>query len=320
MEIRPYHPDDDAALIAIERQSPRGFPEPFVHFRRRFVERAELYPQYLTLIAEDGGQIIGMSSIIVKEAYLGGELVKMAYSFDSRVLPTHRKKGIGLAMLNEKLRWAKQQGAAGAYSLIVATNQASLHMVEKAGYQKVRMILYLQFQPFPLFIPPALPIQCDTIPTDQERIQAAYARYDFFVPNIADKVRHLEFQRLSTPQGIGLSVYNQALVYCQIPADAPYPQSDEEAARLGRNWQVFDVVGMHQNADELGAVFSTLRDQAVSMNVNKITWQIDRNERVPHFMMDESHLMIDYWLMYKSFDGNAPPQWSDSVYLDPRDL
>ncbi len=46
MIIRPYMPEDDDALLHLERLSSRGFPKPFVHFRRRFMDRAELYSHY----------------------------------------------------------------------------------------------------------------------------------------------------------------------------------------------------------------------------------------------------------------------------------
>ncbi|MFP4323128.1 MAG: N-acetyltransferase family protein [Anaerolineales bacterium] len=323
MEIRPYTAADDPHLMAIEQRSARGFPQPFVHFRRRFIDRAELYSNHCTLVAEDRGQIIGVTSIIVKDTLIGNSRTKIAYSFDTRVAPEYRRQGVGHALVEEKLKWARDKGAVGVYSLIVTTNQASMGMVQKSGYQKIRIILYAQFQPYPLIIPPQYEPHCRKNPKTDEPLLHTFDGRDLYVPHVAQRVQHLDFQRwtLDDDSGnhAGLSVYNQSKIYLKIPAEAPWPQTESDVERLGRNLQIFDVIGLEHPA-LLKDLFDWVRDDAVTNNVNKLTWLIDRNETLPAFIFDDMSYQTDYWLMYKPFEDTDQPTWEGLVYLDPRDI
>jgi GNAT superfamily N-acetyltransferase len=322
MEIRLYQPEDDPALLALERQSPRGFPHPFVHFRYRFIERAQLYPQHHTVVATVGGEVAGVSSIVIKQTYVGGEACLLAYSFDSRVHPRFRQQGIGHAMLGEKLAWAKAQGAEGVYSLIVATNKESLGMVQKSGYEKIRLVLYLQFQPYPLLMPLQGQPLCESHCQDIEDIYQAYSHYNLFTPDVTAGVRHLDFQRWHLgndfQERAALSLYNQAQVYFKIPAEAPWPRTPEEAAHWGKSWVFFDPIGL-DSPELFHQLFAYLRDEAVIQGVNKMVWMVDRQETLPYFVLEEAAAQMDYWLMYKSLNGRAL-DWSRNTYLDPRDL
>ncbi|HLA42449.1 MAG TPA: GNAT family N-acetyltransferase, partial [Aggregatilineales bacterium] len=311
-----------AQLMQIERHSPRGEPHPFVHYRRRFVERAEMYPQHQTLVALNDGKQVAVSSIIIKETIIGGESVKIAYSFDTRVLPSHRQKGIGHAMVEAKLQWAKEQGAVGVYSLIVTTNKPSLAMVAKSGYEKVRMILYVQFQPYPLIMPLEKEPNCTVEPGDYEKILAVHGKRDLFVPNMAQSVAKYDYQRWWIESGdkyASMSLFNQAQIYFQIPADDPWPKTENDVARYGRNLQLFDIVGMDE-PELLYPVFQRIRDNAVVTNVNRITWLLDRSELIPRFVFDEAAHQKDYWLLYRPFNRDIKPNWTNLIYLDPRDL
>jgi len=323
MQIRPYQPEDDPLLMQLERQCPRGFPNPFVHFRRRFIARAELYKESLTLVALDQGQIVGVSSIVLKDTFIGGIPVKVAYTFDSRVAPTHRRRGIGHTLVNEKLKWAVQRGAVGAYSLIIATNQASLGMVAKSGYKKVRLILYLEYTPYPILETPLYNAEFTDSPADHDLVDATFYPRDLYVPYVVDRVRDYDYQRWSIRDEqdnyAALSVYNQSHVFMQISADDPYPKTEAEINRLGRNLQIFDEVGMH-NGKLMHALFQWLRDDAIVSNVNRLTWLVDRNDPVPHFILADASEQKDYWLLFKSFHDGWEPNWSERVYLDPRDL
>jgi predicted N-acetyltransferase YhbS len=322
MEIRPYESNDEPHLMWLERNSPRGFPG-FVHFRRRFIDRAELYSRPLTLVACEDKEVIAVSSIIVKSTMIGGEPVKIAYSFDTRVAPAHRRKGIGHKLVEEKLKWARAEGAVGVYSLIVATNLPSVGMVEKSGYKKTHLILYLRFQPTPMISMLTGELSCSPIPSDDVKIQTFYGKRDMYTPDLAKKVEKLDFQRwvISDSRGghAGISVYNQARVYVQIPESAPWPTTEEEIKRLGRNLQLFDVTGFDR-PDLLRSLFEFLRDEAVITNTNKLMWLVDRNDKVPRFVFEDAAYQQDYWLMYKSFESGIEPNWHGPVYLDPRDL
>jgi predicted N-acetyltransferase YhbS len=326
MEIRPYQPEDDPLLLELERQSPRGFPHPFVHFRRRFIDRANMYKNSFTLVAvADGGQIVGVTSIIVRKTLIGGEPMMIAYSFDTRVHPKHRRHGIGHALVEEKLKWAQTQGAIGVYSLIVTTNQASLGMVAKSGYQKIRLVLYFEFSPAPMIDGSPQQVECHTALREEDvrDIHWYYGTRDLYTPNISSRLTDLEFQRWTANNGnderAGISVYNQSKIYAHLSADAPWPRTELEIDRLGRNLKLFDLTGIDKPA-LLKSVFDTLRDEAVVYNVNKLTVLFDKAELIPRFIMESASHQTDYWLMFKPFYIDAIPNWTDYVYLDPRDL
>lgn len=325
MEIRPYQPEDDPLLLELERQSPRGFPHPFVHFRRRFIDRATMYPQSHTLVAEMDGQIVGVTSIIVRKTFIGGEPMLMAYSFDTRVHPKHRRHGIGHAMVEEKLKWARTQGAIGVYSLIVTTNQASLGMVAKSGYQKIRLVIYFEFSPYPMLEFSPHTVECyETLHEEDIRdIHWYYGSRDLYTSNISERLKNLDLQRWRVTDGngtrAGISVYNQSKIYAHLSADAPWPRTEPEIERLGRNLKLFDLTGI-EHPHLLKPVFDTLRDEAVVHNVNKLTILFDKAELIPRFIMEAANHETDYWLMFKPFFNDAMPNWSEYVYLDPRDL
>lgn len=308
--------------MRLERQSPRGFP-PFVHFRRRFIDRAELYDTHYTLVAEKDGKVIGISSIALKSTFVNRIPVTMGYSFDTRVSPDYRRNGVGHALVQEKLRWAKSQGAVGAYSLVVATNQASLGMTAKAGYARTHMILYLQYSPAPLMMPLKGDVSVSPHPPDDQRIRAHYELRDLYAPHIMEHLHPYDYQRWhykdEAGHCAGLSVYDQAKVYVHVPIEAPWPTNEQEIARLGRCWQLFDMVGAESPAT-LATLLAVLRDEAVMSNVNKLIWLVDRNDPLPSFVFDEASSQLDYWLLYNNFEPDAVPQWNGPVYLDPRDL
>lgn len=325
MEIRPYQPEDDPLLIELERQSPRGFPHPFVHFRRHFIDRANLYKNSHTLVAVLDGQIVGVTSIITRNTYIGGEPAQIAYSFDTRVHPKYRRNGIGHAMVEEKLKWARTQGALGVYSLIVTTNKESLGMVAKSGYGKIRQVLFLEFSPVPLLDFTRYQVECREKLNDEDKrdVKWYYGHRDLYTPHIADRLQNLDFQRwvvkANDDDRAGISVYNQSKVYAHISVDAPWPHNEADIARLGRNLRLFDPTGIDK-PHLLQPVFETLRDEAVVHNVNKMTMLFDKAEIIPSFILEEASHKTDYWLMFRPFFEDAVPNWSDYVYLDPRDL
>ena len=322
LTVRHYREDDDPYLMELERLSPRGEPRPFVHFRHQFVDRAMLYRQPYLFIAEKDQRPVGVTSIAIKETYIGPDPVRIAYSFDTRVHPNYRRQGIANAMQEEKLAFLRSEGIHGIYACVVATNVASLSMLEKVGFHRARMILHLSFSPYPLIMPPEEEINTYDAPYDADIIDETFGTRDLFVEGIADAVSHFNYQQFVIENDSGLasmSIYDQSLVYQQVSADEPWP-SAEEIAQRARTWRIFDEVGIYQK-DRLEAVFNHVRDLAVVSNVSKLTWIIDRSDPVPGFVFSEASTQKDYWIMFCPLMADWEPQWSSSpVYVDARDL
>lgn len=325
MHIRYYHPDDDPALMQLERLSPRGLPEPFVHFRRRFIDRAALFADHQMLVAEHECRIVGCVAIAVKRTHIGGRPVSLGYVFDLRAHPQVRRQGIGSALVVAVDDYLIEREIDGVYALIVASNMPSLRLFDKLGYQRLRQMILLSFQPYPAVdFPEYLPRHTDDFTTDHDLIEAVHSGRDLYVPDVAARVKDYGFERwtvdIGDAQFAGLSVFDQSYVFQQWPADRPFPTEDELRTQGNKSLRFFDEVGIH-NPVLLRAIFDTLRDAAVADSVSKLTLLLDRQDRVPIFLFDEADRQIDYWLSFKSLNPAWVPEWQDRpVYVDTRDL
>uniref|UniRef100_A0A2P2Q3Y2 N-acetyltransferase n=1 Tax=Rhizophora mucronata TaxID=61149 RepID=A0A2P2Q3Y2_RHIMU len=118
-------------------------------------------PAFLMLVAELGGEIVGMIRGCIKTVTCGKKLsrqmkcsssssndsttkpvpvyTKAAYILGLRVSPPHRRMGIGLKLVNRIEEWFRQNGAEYAYLATENENQASVKLfTDKCGYSKFR--------------------------------------------------------------------------------------------------------------------------------------------------------------------------------------
>lgn len=326
MQIRFYHPEDDPALMHLERLSPRGLPEPFVHFRRRFIDRAALFPDHQLLVAEDAGQVVGCTAIAVKRTHIGGRPVSVGYIFDVRTHPEIRRRGLGTLLLQAAENYMKDRGLDGAYGHIVTSNVASLRLFGKLGYERTRQLILLTFQPFPMIeFPDYMPRHTDDHTVDHDLVEAVHSSRDLYVPDVADAVHDFGYERWSLDMGgsqfAGVSLFDQSYVFQQWPADKPFPTEEELRMISNASLRMFNEVGIHSPA-LLKAIVDTLRDNAVADSVSKLSLLIDSQDRVPTFLFAEAHAQMVYWVVFKSFDfASWTPEWQDGpIYVDTREL
>jgi ribosomal protein S18 acetylase RimI-like enzyme len=325
MDIRRYHPDDDPALMALERLCPRGVPEPFVHYRRRFIDRAAIFPDHELLIAEDQDNVVGTIALCVKQTTIRGNPVALGYVFDARVNPAVRRQGIGQALIDAVDQYLLGRGVDGVYAHILSTNVSSLRLFAKMGYARVRQLLLLTYQPYPLSeIPHWMPRHTADHTTDQDFVRAVHGRRDLYVQDVADQLKDFGFQRWTLDLGgalfAGVSLFDQSNVFQQWPADKPFPLEEEMHTQGAKSLRLFDEIGTH-NRDLLQAIFDTLRDLAVTENAGKLTLMIDRLDPVPTFFFSEANTQLDYWMVFKSLRPGWVPEWQDRpIYIDAREL
>jgi ribosomal protein S18 acetylase RimI-like enzyme len=324
MIVRWYQPEDEPYLMEIERLSPRGEPRPFVHFRRRFVDRAFLYEDPHVFIAEEDGRPIGMTSIAIKRTRIGDENVRVAYSFDTRVHPAYRRRGVANAMQEEKLAFLRSEGVHAIYAYVVATNYMAIEMLEKVNFHRTRMILHLTFPPYPMIFSPSVePLRIRHL-GDYDLVHDIHCQRDLYIPDVASSVQDFNFEWICVkPDGSdsmsGLSLFDQSMVYQQVSADEPWP-TEEEISQRARTLRIFDETGINQ-AEHLRWVFDSIRDYAVTANVARFTWLIDRNNPVPRFVFEDASGQKDYWMLFQSLIPDWEPQWkSGPIYVDARDL
>jgi hypothetical protein len=211
------------------------------------------------------------------------------------------------------------------YGHIVASNIASLKLFAKLGYQRLRQVMMLVYQPYPLFdIPDWMPRHVEDHCADYDMIKAIHSARDLYVPDVSERVKDFGFQRWSVDMGsahfAGMSVFDQSYVFQQWPAHLPFPSEEEMKIRGTKSLRLFDEVGIH-NSPLLLTIFDTLRDLAVADQVSKLTMLIDRMDRIPTFFFSEAFNQMDYWMVFKSLNPDWTPEWQDGpIYMDARDL
>ncbi len=325
MHIRYYHPQDDPALMALERLSPRGLPEPFVHYRRRFIDRAALFSDHQLLVAEHEHQVVGCVALAVKRTHVGGRPVSVGYIFDVRTHPDVRRRGIGSALLEAVDIYLIGREVDGAYGHIEAGNVASLRLFDKFGYERTRQLLMLFYHPYPMIdFPDWMPRHTEDHTSEQDLVRAVHSSRDLYVSDVAERLKDFGFERWSVDMGAarfaGLSLFDQTYVFQQWPADLPFPSEDEMSSGRNKSLRLFDEIGAH-NAPVLQAIFDSVRDLAVTNNVSKLSLLIDRMDRVPVFLFSEAYKQMEYWMVFKSLNRDWIPEWQDApLYVDTREL
>lgn len=325
MVIRFYRPEDDPALMILERRCPRGLPEPFVHYRRRFIDRAALFPDHQLLVAEQAGAIVGAGAVSVRRTQIGGQPATLGYVFDVRADPAMRRSGIGQSLVAAIDDYLIGRGADGVYAHIVASNVPSLRLFAKLGYRQLRQTLLLIFRPLPAPRPPAWTPHCTGDPAaGQDQVQAVHGARDLYAPGVAEQVKELGFERWSVDLGgaqfAGVSLFEQSRVFQQWPAELPFLSEEDMRQRGERTLRLFDEVGLH-NPPLLQAVFDTLRDRLAGDHASRLTLLIDRSARIPPFLLSAAWKQIDYWTVFKSLKPGWTPEWRDTpLYIDAREL
>ena len=307
--------------MAIEYRSPRGASNPFVHYRRRFVDRTALFDNAQLWVLDIDGEVAGCIAIALKQTQVNREPVTLAYLFDLRVDPIHRRKGYGQLLTRHAEKYAYSQGALGVYGLIVSVNLPSIKLLELLGYQRIRQVLYLVYPPAVLNSPPAVPIDCESDPRNDPLRFTPLADRDFCVADAADQVGGCEYGRWFHDSNFGyasLSGFDQSYVFRQVSVD-DLALSEEVLQQRSRNMRLFHPIGT-EYPDLLGIVFDIVRDQALVNNYYSLSMVVDAEETLPGYFFSTSEQQKRYWLVYRSLQPDFNPEWGSPFYIDPRDI
>ncbi|MBA3532606.1 MAG: GNAT family N-acetyltransferase [Ardenticatenales bacterium] len=316
MIIRPYVEADDPALMVLERQCPRGDPDPFVHYRRRFVDRAALFTEYYLLLIESQGTIVAVAAASIKNSTIKGQSMRIGYIFDVRVSPAMRRQGLAATLVEGLEADLQSMGCEGVYAHVVATNVASLRLFTNLGYTRQRQLRFLTYQPMPLFTSDPVPVLRHRAPPYDE-IAYHHREHDLFVEDVAPSLVPFDFECWESQEGsASISLFDQSQVFQQVPIDAPWP-TPEEIARRGRHWRLFHPFG---NAADLQPLFDTIRDQAVSENINKLTMLVDVEDPLPSFIYAETTDQREYVALTRPFDPKWDGTFGPKFYCDTREL
>jgi len=134
ISIREFrYPDDYPAVIELWQNAGPG-----IHVRRSDQpEGIELKLQRdpdLFLVAEAGGQMIG--------AVLGGFDGRRGMMYHLAVAESQRRKGIGLALMEELERRLRAKGCIRYYLLVTQDNESAVKFYEDYGWQRMPLYIY----------------------------------------------------------------------------------------------------------------------------------------------------------------------------------
>jgi len=133
--IREATPDDNAALLELEKDSPQGTGISILIDREDYFYRSRVHPQSHVLIAEEGGRLVGVMAYAIKSAVIDGAPERVAYFYDLRGEATYRrsmKRGL-FRLWREILSDIESQDAAFIYGHVKADNLASLNVSSRMG-------------------------------------------------------------------------------------------------------------------------------------------------------------------------------------------
>jgi len=136
-KLRKFALNDLQSVMRINRVC---LPENYTDFF--FVDLYRRFPETF-IVAEENGEIAGyiMCRVEVGLANLGlSGLVKKDHVVSVAVLPEHRKKGIGEALVKEAMNAMKLYNAKQCYLEVRVTNDPAVSLYKKLGFEVTRTV------------------------------------------------------------------------------------------------------------------------------------------------------------------------------------
>lgn len=165
LQIREAKQDDDRTLLALEALSPQGETTRILLERTTYFYRPSLFDRGKVLMAEEDGRLVGVMAYAIKDVWVHGEVLPVAYLYDLRGAPDYRRSmKRGLFQLWQTLHSEVQQhGAVLIYGHVKEDNHPSLRVMLKGGARRVApfSLCTLPSLPTPGPLPPPLPDPLD---------------------------------------------------------------------------------------------------------------------------------------------------------------
>ncbi|XP_072988079.1 probable N-acetyltransferase HLS1 isoform X1 [Typha latifolia] len=253
IEVREFDPERDCGGVeAVERTcevGPSGTMSLFTHLLGDPLARIRHSPAFLMLVAETRGpvrEIVGLVRGCIKTVSCGKNrhcsnparaatpiYTTVAYLLGLRVSPFHRRRGIGLKLVQRMERWFREMGAEYAYMATDKENIASVRLfTERCGYFKFRTPSILVHPVFAHRLP--LPRRAAILrvpPRDAESLyRRRFAATEFF-PRDVDAI-------LSNPLSLGTFL---AVFKSDSSAANPWLGVDSFLADPPGSWAVLSV-------------------------------------------------------------------------------
>ena len=137
--IRPARPGDAPALVRLGHdvaREPEGWLVSTVGHsvgdERRYLRAVRRFPDAAVLVAEDGGQIVGRLSIARDQHPASAHVADLGLV----VAATHRRRGIGRALLADAVEWARGAGVRKLELHVFPHNEPAIRLYEEFGFER----------------------------------------------------------------------------------------------------------------------------------------------------------------------------------------
>jgi len=135
--LRYFKPSDLQKVMHINRTC---LPENYTSFF--FLDLYERFPLTF-IVAEENGEIVGYVMCRIETGlpnfgFLG--LIKKGHVVSIAVLPEHRRKGIGQALMKEAMINMQKYNAKECYLEVRISNKPAITLYKKLGFQTVKVI------------------------------------------------------------------------------------------------------------------------------------------------------------------------------------
>lgn len=134
LTIRDALPEDNDALIALERETPLVAGDQELVFDRApdFFAAHRLHADCHVVVGELDGRLVGVMAAAIHDVRVGGEPKRVAYIHHARIHPSAQRHGVAGGMGSTLIRWALERGAQAPYWLIGEGNAPSMAFAGRA--------------------------------------------------------------------------------------------------------------------------------------------------------------------------------------------
>jgi len=142
MDIREAVPEESEVLQRLQAKAPQGkslvvstvnIPD--------FFSRARVYPSYKVFNAYEENRIIGSAACAIRDAVVGGRVLRVGYEFQYFTSPDCRRQGVARSLRHTVEGYLTDQGVALSYALIMEGNTPSMRLFDLEGFHLHRRLV-----------------------------------------------------------------------------------------------------------------------------------------------------------------------------------
>jgi RimJ/RimL family protein N-acetyltransferase len=138
--IRPAEAADAAALVRLGNdvgREPEGWLISANGWRsvgdeRRYLRALRRFPDAAVFVAEDGGRVVARLSLARDQHPASSHVADLGLM----VAASHRRRGIGRALLEAAVGWARDAGVQKLELHVFPHNEAAIRLYEEFGFQR----------------------------------------------------------------------------------------------------------------------------------------------------------------------------------------